>query len=751
MLQGKWFDADTGDVAVIDQQTAQTLKVNVGDTIQLPSRERKYSLRVVGICLKPGFFVERTQWVYLPIRTCQQITGRTGNVTRVMIRLRAGGNAASGAGGVQDAFVGRWTRLLQEGPTRDLKVRLTRDTRKQLDQQLDGVHFMSYLGGAVSLLSAAFIIFSALSMGVAERQRTLAMLRAIGAWRGQVARLVVTEASYLGAAGAVIGVPLGLLWAWLLAQWHSDFFSEGVKIDGWGVLMGLAGALVAAIGAALMPALNASRTSPLEAMSPLARPASLRAAWICAGVGVVLLGLDSLVVYSPASREVKFYFHFLVGLPALMLGLFLLSPVLVWLVDRTLSRGVAALLGVRPQLVRQQLTGALWRAAGTGSALMIGLAILVVLQTMGNTMLSSWRLPTNFPDVFIYATGKRLPRAQWPQVANLPGVVPGRVMPMVVGAPGLPQGFMSILGSALLPDATMFVGVDPDLAMEMMELEFREGDKHTAAAALKKGGHIIITEEFRVLKGLKVGDTFPLMTRNGRKDFVICGVVWSPGIDVMVTMFDLQSVLEQQTVASVFGSLDDADKLFGWDQASLFAANVKSGVDKNDLITRMRAQIGERGWKVGDVRKIKEDVTKGFARILLLMTTIAMSAMGVAALGVTNTVMASVRSRLWQFGVLRSIGVTRGQLIRIVLAEALLLGGVGVVLGLVGGTIMTTNGLGMARYIVGYVPPLAPPWGMIALGIAVTLAVALVASYWPARSVANSQPLELLQAGRAAT
>ena len=47
-------------------------------------------------------------------------------------------------------------------------------------KQMASIDMLSYLGGTVSMLAATFIVFSALSMGVAERQRTLAMLRAVG-------------------------------------------------------------------------------------------------------------------------------------------------------------------------------------------------------------------------------------------------------------------------------------------------------------------------------------------------------------------------------------------------------------------------------------------------------------------------------------------------------------------------------------------------------------------------------------------
>jgi putative ABC transport system permease protein len=123
--------------------------------------------------------------------------------------------------------------------------------------------------------------------------------------------------------------------------------------------------------------------------------------------------------------------------------------------------------------------------------------------------------------------------------------------------------------------------------------------------------------------------------------------------------------------------------------------------------------------------------------------------MAVAALGVTNTVMASVRSRQWQFGILRSIGVTRGQLVRLVLAEALLLGLVGCALGLTMGYLMSINAMGLNRYLLGYVTQITPPWGIIGVGVGIILTVSLLASLWPAASVARSQPLTLLQSGRA--
>jgi putative ABC transport system permease protein len=125
--------------------------------------------------------------------------------------------------------------------------------------------------------------------------------------------------------------------------------------------------------------------------------------------------------------------------------------------------------------------------------------------------------------------------------------------------------------------------------------------------------------------------------------------------------------------------------------------------------------------------------------------------MAVASLGVTNTILASVRSRRWELGVLRSIGVTRSQLLRLVVAEALLLGIVGCTLGLLAGTVMSANARGLSRITIGYVPPVQIPWTIVLSGAAAIVLISVLASLWPAWSVSRAEPLSLLQAGRAAS
>jgi putative ABC transport system permease protein len=382
---------------------------------------------------------------------------------------------------------------------------------------------------------------------------------------------------------------------------------------------------------------------------------------------------------------------------------------------------------------------------------MVGLSILVVMQTQGNSMLSGWKLPDKFPDVFIgvFSFGG-LPAADVAKAAAVEGIKDHELMPIAIASPGLGGGAMGIAAAALFPDATMFFGIDPNLGFKLMELDFRDGNAKDAERMLKRGRYVVVTEEFHQLKGLHVGSTLPLLTsRHGLVNYTVAGVVWSPGIDVIVSSYDMGRQFDTRTAASVFGTLADAKEDFGVDSYHLLAANTLH-VDKETLLNRIKQATGVYGMKIGDVRQIKHEIDYGFHRLLLLISTVAFAAMAVASLGVANTVMASVRSRQWQFGILRSVGLTRGGLLRLVMAESLLIGFIGVAMGLVSGLLQSVDARRLSQITVGYLPPVAIPWDMIGLGVGIIMAISMLASIGPAILTARSEPLFLLQSGRAA-
>jgi putative ABC transport system permease protein len=374
-----------------------------------------------------------------------------------------------------------------------------------------------------------------------------------------------------------------------------------------------------------------------------------------------------------------------------------------------------------------------------------------VMQVQGQSMLKGWKLPNRFPDIFIYSRLTQMKLEDIKEVESIPGIKKGQVMPITLTSPQFGSNIFALAGAALLPNATMFFGIDPEKAFDLIELDFRVGNAADAKEMLRKGRHLVVTEEFRKVKGLTVGDKVPLNTpRHGTVDYTIAGVVWSPGIDVMVGVFDLDRQFEQRTVASVFGSIADAREDFGVDGVYVFAANLDYFISKEKVLKEVQAKLGDKGLEAGDVRQIKANIEKAFGNLLLLVSSVAFAAMAVSSLGVTNTMMASIRSRRWQFGILRSVGTTRSQLLRLVMSEAVLLGIIGCGLGLTAGLEMSSDARRLSTITIGFGPPVYIPWHMIFIGVGIIMVVAVVASALPAFRVSREEPLALLQAGRAA-
>jgi putative ABC transport system permease protein len=610
------------------------------------------------------------------------------------------------------------------------------------------------------------------------------MLRAIGATRRQVAMMVILEGVIIGLLGAAVGVPLGIVWTEILHQLFPDVLTAGVTISLSGVTIAAAGAVIASLVASLLPALAASRLSPLEAMGSMAEvpPSGPPIGW--AVLGGLLILIDPIIFFGPVESVLaragvaapesvatllRFYAHFIVGLEGTFIGFFLLAPLLVWTIERSFAPALGKLFRLPTSLLRQQLSSGLWRAAGAGAALMVGLAVLIVMTTQGISMLDGWKIPDKFPDIFLvsFRLGGLAPDqvqtlSETPGISRFPDGKP-QLMPIAIAVSGLGNNPLALMGAMLSPNAnsTMFFGFPPHVGLEMMELDFRDNDGHSvsrdqqkiyaqrAEEQLAAGRNVIVTEDYRRRNHAKYGDPIAFYSNGTKYEYTICGIVWSPGLDVIVAMFDLERQMDQRTVGMVFGSIDDARRDFGQDHVNLFAANLEIGQDKTKLMDQIRQRQGDLSIKAGDVRQIKDSIDRTFRHLLALVTTVAFAAMAVASMGVTNTIMASIRSRRWQLGVLRAIGLCGGELLRLVLAEAILLGVVGLLLGLGAGAMLTLVDRQLSAGVLGYLPPLVVPWGYIAIGVGTVMIVSVAAALWPAISISRTEPLELLQAGRA--
>ncbi|MCX7428354.1 MAG: ABC transporter permease [Planctomycetia bacterium] len=230
-----------------------------------------------------------------------------------------------------------------------------------------------------------------------------------------------------------------------------------------------------------------------------------------------------------------------------------------------------------------------------------------------------------------------------------------------------------------------------------------------------------------------------------------------------------------RSAALVFASREDVRRDFGLDKTNFLWFDTRPGADLDRIGAALR-MIAERHpgrqqpvnaqgtWefattmfgstvRVTTAEQVRQRINARADSMIWGMSELPLVTLLVTSLGVVNAVLASVRSRRWEMGVMRAVGLTRFALLRMILAEGLLIGLVACVLSLGFGVMAGWCGTGISRYVSffgGMATPLVIPWAKLALGFGATLLLCLAAAMWPAVATGRREPLKLLQAGRVA-
>ncbi|MCP4592245.1 MAG: ABC transporter permease, partial [bacterium] len=154
---------------------------------------------------------------------------------------------------------------------------------------------------------------------------------------------------------------------------------------------------------------------------------------------------------------------------------------------------------------------------------------------------------------------------------------------------------------------------------------------------------------------------------------------------------------------------------------------------------------GKPGSQTGSLRRLKQSIDNDIRRATLLVSIIPIIALIVATIGVANLIAASVSARTRQIAVLRAVGALKSQIVRLVLAEAMTLGVMGCLIGVVLG-LHTANSMNViTEKLVGVDLVFTVPWGRVAGAVSLTLVIALLAGVGPARRAARNNIVDALQ------
>ncbi|MGW6983098.1 ABC transporter permease [Streptomyces sp. NPDC054932] len=705
--------AKAGDVA-LDKATADKGKYKVGDKIRVATNGpvKEYSLAGV-FTTEDGAVQAGGSLVLFETKVAQELYLKPGYFQELSVGAKSGVSA--------DKLLADIKPLLDEKMTKaQTGAALAKEQAKEIEKGLGQLGTMLLVFAGISLFVGIFLIYNTFTMLVTQRTKELALLRAVGANRGQVMRSVLAEALVVGLVSAAIGLLSGV---GLAVAMRSVIGSMGAKLPG-GAIVIAPGTVIAAlvIGvlvttlAALLPAWRTGRIAPVAAMGSAHLPASSKSLVVrnvlgsiisVLGIGLVLLGVSSGGNSGRMTIGAGSFF--------MLIGMIVLLPLLSRPVIGAVRPLLQKVFGVPGKLASQNAVRNPRRTAVTAASLAIGLTLVTTLSVLGITIgkvvdrMSTEKLKADYR-VSMASDMGGLDKSVAETLAKAPGIK--AVSPQA-------SGFFLVDG-----DFRAASGVNPATIGQLLNVEVLSG----SLDGLGKG-EIAVAEKTAKSANLTVGKAIKLQYDDGQEASVKVGAVFKD-MEGLLSPYVIDNKIlsehsEEQYVREVYVNVDG-----GASKAA--QQKVVDALGKNPAIT------------VATQQDMRNEMGGMINTMLNIMYGLLGMALIISVLGVVNTLAMSVFERTQEIGMLRAIGLDRSRVKNMIRLEAVVISLFGAVLGVVIGVFLAwAVGTTLAKAMPNY--ELVLPWDRIGIFLLLAAVVGVLAAMWPARSAARLNMLTAIK------
>ncbi|HWD43379.1 MAG TPA: ABC transporter permease [Actinomycetota bacterium] len=646
--------AAPGEV-VIDKAAAEHGELAVGDTTVVRTPDR-VEVRIVGLATFGGADSQGSA-------TYAGFT--TGFADQVLLPEpgKASSIAVAATPGVSQAeLVRRLDAVLPDGVEALTGAELTRE----LEEETQGEDHEAFqqallLFACIALVVATLTIYNTFSILVVQRTRESALLRALGASRGQVLRSVTTEALAVGLLASVGGIAAGMgLALGLLALMDAIGLTTPASplvLEASTVRIALAVGVVVTLVASLAPAVRASRVAPLAALRDVAvdRSATSRrravTGAVAAGAGITLSIVGATGQALPPTG---------LGALATLIGVVVLGPVVARPAAGVLGAPLAAWRGMSGVLARRNAMRNPRRTAGTAMALVIGVGVVSLFSVVGASLKQSIddAVEQQFAgDLVIIGEGAGgLSTDLAAAVAELPEV-----------AAASPEGG----GPARIDGESMLVPTfDPATIESVENLPMRQGSLGDV-----RRDQVAISADYADQHGLALGDPVTVDYPDGVTERPTVGAIYA----------------EDKTSES--GGIRLHRDAYLPHTSRPADVNLRIALAGGVPVAEGEAAVQRVADRFGAPdAQTNQEFTESIAGEINLYLTVVyvllVLAIVIAVMGIANTLSLSIHERTREFGLLRAVGQTRRQTRTMVRGEALTVGLFG-----------TAGGLGLGLFL----------------------------------------------------
>lgn len=702
---------------VLDTTAVDQLGVTIGDTVTVPAEwtpsGQEIPLSVVGIVsAPPGAVFGGTPRVLISEASAVDLLGpNAGTITDTWLATVPEGTdpaAVAAAANSDDATVRTVEVAEEEAAGRFLG-----------DFAVLGLLLAVFV--VIALFTSAVVIANTFAVTIAQRTRSLALLRTLGATRSQVRGIVLRESVSVGLIGAAAGMVGGhLLVQLVLAGAAGLGWLDGmmaVPLSLWSILLPLLAGVAITLLASLAPMRSATKVAPLQALRPLPptvrRGIGLRGLLgllaVVLGIAVMVGGTALAMTYAPSLGILLAMLGGVLSFTGVLLSLVVLTRPLSALVGRIMGR----FGGLPARIASANVARNPRRSAATIAALLIGTTLMTMMavgaRTAEATLISE--LDSRRP-IDMVISAEEMPTDAVEQVLALDGIDTAHQGERGDIQVGVPEP-MTLYG--LSPEAVRETSHRPGMADELVDGVVLLGQERSERFGVTDG-------QLLQVKGSD-GATYELRVQidaNLQMSFV--------------TTTTLEELVGEAATSVIVGDFADP----GTPQ--------REGVEALDLVGAVDEVILGEGFSEAsaDFGGMEREA---YGQILTILLGITVGLLAVAVLvalvGVANTLSLGVIERTGENALLRALGTTRGQMRAMLGWEGVLLALVGAVLGIVIGSaygILGINALLGSAYPI----TMTIPWGQVGLVLLLAVVAGGLASVLPGRTAARTAPAAAL-------
>ena len=650
------------DALFLSPAALEWLKASSGGALTFRAGTRDFALRVAG----PVSGARAGQRLgVMDLGAAQWRFDRLGKLSRVDLKLRDGVDRAAFqrvlAAELERRWPGRFTVAQPNDPEQESRnANLSRAYRVNLT-----------VLALVALFTGAFLVFSTQALSVIRRRSQFALLRVLGIERRQLLRQVLLEGASLGVLGALLGIAGGYALAALALRFFGGDLGAGyfpgvrpqVAFAPLAALVFFALGLAVALLGCLTPAWEAARAKPAIALKSGGEEGALaRLSRVWPSVACILLA--AVMAFAPPVFQLPLFGYFAIAL--LLVGGIGLMPPLAGALFRRLNQAAATRVGRSPvvALALARLANAPGQAAIGLGGVLASFSLMVAMGIMVSSFrvsVDNWMLQILPADLY----------ASTANGGNTAALGPAE-QAALAAAPGVAR--VQFL-------RTRKLSLDP--ARPAVELIARDIDARDPGKVLAMVGPALpapagarpvwVSEAMVDLYGARPGGHLVLPLGGGRAEFFIAGV-WRDYVrqsgSVQVRLGDYRALT---------GDRDVTD-------AALWTA---PGTTPEQLGQALRKLPFGAKLELAQPGEIRAMSLKIFDRSFAVTYLLELIAIAIGLSGVAATFSAQTLARAKEFGMLRHVGVTRGQVLGILAFEGGALTALGVACGFALGLVIS--------------------------------------------------------------